>query len=148
MNSVISFLIATLISIAGFFASIFMRVLIQAIRGAKYETDFVVPQELALLGLTLSFAAAIAYEEIPNVVCPMAHTSEMSFGSVFAVLFLLQFILVLLSVLVAGRVEKKAHLNQYEEKPKRRVVFWRLVYRNAPGFACILSVVVLPFLGR
>jgi len=132
---------------AVFMLSMIARVAMQAIRGGgKLETDFVVPQELSLLALSVTFACLIGYMQFPRQICPIAET--VTEGIVmFSGLLLVETVLFFVSVVIGGKVARKQRLGKYGS-PGRLLIAFGIFYRNLSGLLSVVLVAVLLMIGR
>lgn len=145
-----SFIVSTGAALVVFFLGVLARLIIQAKRNSKLETDFVMPHDLALFGLSISLGCLAIYEHVPKEICPLVASGKIGSGELFGLLFVIEAALFVGAALMAGKVERSQKDGVYDAQDFNRSLamrLWRMAYRNALGFASLLVVMTM-LLGR
>jgi hypothetical protein len=143
------FVAASAVALCATTLKVIGRVVIVAIRSKPQENDYVFSDDLALFGLVLGIGCLVAYQKIPDLVCPLAAKGVVSFGDLFGLVLSLQFVFFLVSVLLVGRIEKRDASGYYDKEQYKKTKgwsSWRVVWRNMIGVFPLLLALTIMFL--
>jgi len=152
MSSILrSFIVSTGTVWVVFILGILGRLIIQAKRNSKRETDFVIPHDLSLFGLSVSLGCLAIYEHFPKEICPLAASNKIGSGELFGLLLAVEMVFFVAAALMAGKFERSQEDGVYASEGYSRshaMRIWSLVYRNALGFASLFAVAITMLLER
>jgi len=134
-----------------FFLGVLGKLLCRKCRGKIGELDLVLTLDLSLLGLTASLTALVAFQFYGPIVFPWATVEGNSpWAAAFAAILLIQFCTFIGSAALEGELRKSEDAGRYDDFANANtwLKLLRHGYRNAPGLASIVAIVIPMLVGR